>query len=313
MVKDSEVRFCGHVVSSDELQLIAETVKDCSGLSRTELAHTVCELLNWRRPTGALKAHECRFFLEELNDQGILNLPGRRGSGSRAVRAIRPGRQKDKEILPEALVGSVEDFGPVWLETVASTDDQRLWREWVGRYHYLGFTVPFGAQLRYFVGISQPERARVGCVQLSSPAWRMAARDRWIGWDEAQKTRRLQLIVQNSRFLILPWVQIKNLASTTLALIARRVPEDWQVRYNVRPVLLETLVDPAHYRGICYKAANWVHLGTTTGRGRQDRSRERIGAAPKEVFIYPLNRHWREELLNPSEAPVYKPVDPWDL
>ncbi len=267
MAKTTEVRFCGHVVSAEEMQLIVETVKDCSGLSRTELAYTICELLNWRRPTGALKAHECRFFLEELEEQGVLNLPGRRAGGSRAVRAIRPGTQENSEALPEPLVGTVNDFGPVWLEMVESTDDQRLWREWVGRYHYLGFTVPFGAQLRYFVGISRPEKTRVGCVQLSSPAWRMAARDRWIGWDEAQKTRRLQLIVQNSRFLILPWVQIKNLASTTLALIARRVAGDWQVRYNVQPVLLETLVDPAHYRGTCYKAANWVHLGITTGRG----------------------------------------------
>jgi hypothetical protein len=313
MARVNDMRFCGQVVSAEELQLIAETVKDCSGLSRTELAHTVCELLNWRRPTGALKAHECRFFLEELDDQGVLSLPGRRKGGNRGARAIRPGRQRDQEAHPEALVGTVKDFGPVWLELVESTDDQRLWREWVGRHHYLGFSVPFGAHLRYFVGISRPERARVGCVQLSSPAWRMAARDRWIGWDEAQKTRRLQLIVQNSRFLILPWVQIKNLASTTLALVTRRIPEDWPLRYNVRPVLLETLVDPAHYRGTCYKAANWVHLGTTTGRGRQDRSRERIGAAPKEVFIYPLTRHWRKELLDPSEVRPYRPVDLSDL
>jgi hypothetical protein len=313
MAKTTEVRFCGHVVSAEEMQLIGETVKDCSGLSRTELAYTICELLNWRRPTGALKAHECRFFLEELEEQGVLSLPGRRSSGGRGVRALRPGQQGESEALPEPLVGNVNDFGPVWLEIVEGTVDQRLWREWVGRYHYLGFAVPFGAQLRYFVGISRPEKCRIGCVQLSSPAWRMAARDRWIGWDEAQKTRRLQLIVQNSRFLILPWVQIKNLASTSLALIARRVAEDWQVRYNVRPVLLETLVDPAHYRGTCYKAANWVHLGITTGRGRQDRSNKRQGAAPKEVFVYPLARHWRQTLLDPSEVPLYKPVDPWDL
>lgn len=313
MASGNKIRFCGEDVSAENMQLIAETVKDCSGLSRTELAFTVCEFLNWRRPTGALKAHECRIFLEELEAHGVLSLPGRRGSSSHGARAIRPGQRENSEALPETLAGNVNDFGPVWLEMVESTEDQRLWREWVGNHHYLGFTVPFGAQIRYFVGISRPERTRVGCLQLSSPAWRMAARDRWIGWDEAQKTRRLQLIVQNSRFLILPWVQIKNLASATLALMARRVPEDWQVRYNIRPVLLETLVDPAHYRGTCYIAANWIHLGITTGRGRQDRGRARIGAAPKEVFVYPISRHWRRELLDPSEAPVYKPVDPWDL
>jgi hypothetical protein len=313
MPDGNKVRFCGHDVTAEELQLIAETVTDFPNLSRTELAHTVCELLDWRRPTGALKAHECRFFLEELDVCGILRLPDRQGSGSRAVRKIRPGQRDESEGQPEPLVGNVKDFGPVRLEMVESTTDQRQWREWVGHHHYLGFTVPFGAQLRYFVGISQPERIRVGCVQLSSPAWRMAARDRWIGWDEAQKTRRLQLIVQNSRFLILPWVQIKNLASSTLALVARQFPQDWQVRYNVRPVLLETLVDPAHYRGTCYIAANWIHLGITTGRGRQDRSHKRFGDAPKEVFVYPLNRHWQKHLLDPSELQPFKPVDPWDL
>jgi hypothetical protein len=313
MVNGNTVRFCGQQVSTEELQLIAETVKDCSGLSRTELAHTICELLNWRRPTGALKAHECRFFLEELDANGVLYLPGRRGSGGGGAKTIRPGQRQEGPALPEPFVGNVKDFGPVWLEMVESTADQRQWREWMGRHHYLGFTVPFGAHLRYFVGISRPESTRVGCVQLSSPAWRMAARDRWIGWDEVQKTRRLQLIVQNSRFLILPWVQIKNLASATLALVARQFPQDWQVRYNVRPVLLETLVDPAHYRGTCYIAANWIHLGITTGRGRQDRSHKHYGDAPKEVFVYPLNRHWRKQLLDPSELQPYKAVDPWDL
>jgi hypothetical protein len=125
----------------------------------------------------------------------------------------------------------------------------------------------------------------------------MAVRDRWIGWDEAQRARRLQLIVQNSRFLILPWVHIKNLASTTLALVARQIPKDWQACYAVRPVLLETLVDPARYRGSCYIAANWIQLGRTTGRGRMDHAHELHGASPKEVFVYPLCRNARKLLL----------------
>jgi hypothetical protein len=313
MAKETRVRFCGHDVTGEELRLIIETVADFPNLSRTELAHTICEFLDWRRPTGALKAHECRFFLEELDASGILRLPDRQGNCSRTARKLQPGQRDEREDQPEPLVGNLKDFGPVWLETVETRDDQRQWREWVGRYHYLGFSVPFGAQIRYFAGISRPERARVGCVQLSSPSWRMAARERWIGWDEAQKTRRLQLIVQNSRFLILPWVQIKNLASATLALVARQTPQDWEKRYNVRPVLLETLVDPAHYRGTCYIAANWIHLGTTTGRGRQDRSHKRRGEAPKEVFVYPLHRHWRTHLLDPTELQPFKPVDPFDL
>jgi hypothetical protein len=162
--------------------------------------------------------------------------------------------------------------------------------------HYLGCTVPFGAHLRYFVRISHPKPQRVGCIQLSSPAWRMTPRDRWIGWDDTERLRGLQHIVQNSRFLILPRVRIPNLASATLARMVRQVGIDWEARYAVRPVLMETLVDPTRFRGTCYRAANWIHLGQTTGRGRMDRGHRRHGASPKKVFVYPLCRKAREKL-----------------
>ena len=131
----------------------------------------------------------------------------------------------------------------------------------------------------------------VGCIQLSSPAWRMAARDRWIGWDDAARTRQLQRIVNNSRFLLFPFVQITNLASHVLSLLSRCVVRDWQASYRIRPVLLETLVDTQRFTGGCYRAANWIELGQTSGRGRQDRGHERHGSAPKTLFVYPLHRH----------------------
>jgi hypothetical protein len=193
----------------------------------------------------------------------------------------------------------LREVSPVTLEIVETPEDQRLWREWVGHHHYLGYKVPYGAQLRYFIRVHGPEPRRVGCLQLSSPAWRMAPRDRWIGWNEEERVRGLQRIVQNSRFLILPWVRIPHLASCALAHMARRVAADWEVRYAVRPVLLETLVDPARFRGTCYRAANWIFLGTTTGRGRMDREHRRDGAAPKDIFVYPLCRGAREKLRNP--------------
>ena len=148
--------------------------------------------------------------------------------------------------------------------------------------------MPFGAQLRYLVYASTPTRTLVACLQCSSPAWRMASRDAWVGWDDAGRTRNLQLVVNNSRFLILPWVRVLNLASTILSRLAKRIRADWKAAYGVAPVLLETLVDPTRFAGGCYRAANWITLGQTTGRGRMDRHSRRLGAAPKRVLLYPL-------------------------
>ena len=196
--------FSGRVFSVREVTLIREIVRDCAGLSRMELARTVCELLRWRRPNGRLKARECREFLERLDAGGSLVLPDkRRGRATGSV--TRVPRTAAGEPGPP-LVGSVRDVEPLQVERVREPAERLLFRELVGRYHYLGHTVPFGAHLRYLVFASRPARAVVGCLQFSSPAWRMAARDGWIGWDDATRARNLQRVVNNSRFLLLPWV-----------------------------------------------------------------------------------------------------------
>ena len=141
-----------------------------------------------------------------------------------------------------------------------------------------------------FVEIDQPTRPQrqvVACVQFSSAAWRMGPRDAWIGWDDATRRRHLPQVVNNSRFLVLPWISVKNLASTVLSRVARAVVPDWRTAYGVTPLLLETLVDPQRFDGTCYRAANWIGVGTTTGRGRNDRHR-RVVCAPKRVLVYPL-------------------------
>jgi hypothetical protein len=281
------IQFCGQPVSAPQWALLREVVETCSGLSRTELAKTVCDLLDWRRPNGGLKAHECRLFLEELGERGLLVLPARQTTRPRGRRTTVPVTAQG-DAQPE-VTGTVRDVAPVTVELVADQAERRLWRELVGRHHYLGHTMPFGASLRYLVRVERPEPAVVGCLQFSSPAWRMEARDRWIGWDDATRSRNLQRVVQNSRFLLLPWVRVRNLATTVLALAARRLPEDWWEHYRVRPVLLETLVDPSRYPGTCYRAANWLEVGVTAGRGRMDRHHERQGAAPKTVWVYPVS------------------------
>jgi hypothetical protein len=293
MGKGAELHFCGTRLSAADLEMIRETIGDCPGLSRTELANTICELLEWGRPNGSLKGHECRLFLEGLESKGILRLPMRRGGG----RTAKPSAVGEVTgVVSATMSGKVSEVGPVALELVQTRQQQRQWREWVDRYHYLGCKVPFGGHLRYFVHTARPQPQRVGCLQVSSPAWRMRARDQWIGWDDAQRLRGLQHIVQNSRFLILPWVKVPCLASAALSVLARRVGEDWEARYAVKPVLIETLVEPSRFRGTCYRAANWIDLGQTSGRGRMDRGHERHGASPKDVLVYPLCRKAREKL-----------------
>jgi len=296
MTAIKNLRFCGIAVSEEELELIKGTISDCANLSRTELAFTVCELLDWRRPNGYLKGHECRTFLEELDAKGILRLPALASNAGKRRKAP-VASQSEHTPLPEMFAGKLSEVGPVKLELVSNSQDNRQWREWVGRHHYLGCKVPFGAHVRYFVLTTNPHPRRVGCLQVSSPAWMMAPRDAWIGWDHEQRKRKLQWIVQNSRFLILPWVKIPYLASATLARLARRIADDWEPRYAIRPVLMETLVDSARFSGTCYRAANWTYLGQTTGRGRMDKQHKRVGAAVKDIFIYPLCRKARQKLL----------------
>jgi hypothetical protein len=258
------------------------------------LAATVCELQGWVRASGRLKARECREWLERLEAEGRVVLPEKRkrrpvGSRTSVPRTFagEPG---------EEIVGTVRDVAPVWVEPVVEGADRRLFRELVGRYHYLGHAVPYGAHVRYLIYASRPERGVVGCLQFSSAAWRMAARDRWIGWSEEARRRNLVRVVSNSRFLVLPWVRVRNLASTILALALRRLVSDWGERYGVEPLLVETLVDESRYRGTCYRASGWIELGCTTGRGRMDRRHEREGAAPKRLFVRPLVRGARERL-----------------
>jgi len=172
------------------------------------------------------------------------------------------------------------------------------------RYHYLGCRVPFGANLRYWV---RSRGRELGCLLWTSPAWKMQARDAWIGWSDEGRQRNLQWIVNHGRFLILPWVHVKGLASKILALSARQLPHDWQTRYGHRPLLLETLVDAARFRGTCYRAANWIYVGQTTGRGRMDREHKAHGQVIKDIYVYPLVRDARQRLCcDPTQQGTWR-------
>lgn len=286
------VSFKDRAFSETDLALVRDVVSRCAGLSRQELANTVCELLDWRRPGGGLKTWECKDLLAELEARGSLSLPVLRPGRPRGARTSVPHTERG-EAQP-VLRAALRDVEPVSLRLVRTRDERLLWRELVGRHHPLGHAVPFGAHLRYLIDVAHPTRQVVGCVQVSSPAWRMAPRDRWIGWTDARRREALQQVVNNSRFLVLPWVEVRCLASAVLAKVAREVPRDWEATYGIRPLLLETLVD-ASREGTCYRAANWIELDPTQGRGRmdRDRTRERV---PKRLFVYPLAGNARQRL-----------------
>ena len=264
--------------------MIKEVVHSCGGISRRELAHTVCELLDWKRAGGGLKGRECRDLLDRLEEEGFLALPAKKPTVSRKPgKIIAPAENGQPVVM---LVGSVEEFAPIDVELVQSREQRLLFRELVSQYHYLGYAMPYGARLQYLGYVSRPRREVVGCIQFSSPAWRIKPRDQWIGWDDATRGRRLQHVVNNSRFLLVP--KIRNLASMLLSCVLGRLRYDWQRHYGVDPWLVETVVDRQRFHGGCYRAANWIELGETSGRGRMDRTHQRHGAEVKTVLVYPL-------------------------
>lgn len=287
------LRVVGRSFRAQEVEQIVEVVKHSAGLSRYALACRVCELVQWRRGNGALKVRECRDLLEELERRGGIALPPKRSAGRPAGTATQ---------IPLTLWGAprptlhaaLKQCVPIELRLVESKSDHALWRELVGRYHYLGGATAFGAKLRYVAVIRGA--GPVGCLQYSSAAWRLAGRDQWIGWSDAQRLAGLQRVVQQSRFLILPWVEVRYLASHLLSLSVRVLGDHWEQRYGRRPVLVETLVDRQRFAGTCYRAANWIEVGTTSGRGRMDRHHQRHAAAPKAIFLYALQRAPRAAL-----------------
>lgn len=293
MHRKSEGHFvqCGRKISIEEIEEIRETVAVFHRLSREELAVTICEHLEWYSASGTPKADACLNLLGKLELEGLLRLPEKQVS-SRKI----PGEPSSTERTePQGPIeGSLTDMGLVRLELVRGREETGLWNEYLHRYHYLGYKQPFGCYARYFV---QSERGRLGCLLFSGAAKALRERDRWIGWSESSRLRNLGRVVNNTRFVIFPWVRVKNLASHVLGQVVRRMGEDWEERWSYRPVLLETFVDPRHFEGTCYRAANWRYLGMTTGEGLV-RKGKRYTTSPRKIFVKPLAGDFRTVLCS---------------
>jgi Domain of unknown function (DUF4338) len=289
---EQTVSFCGRVLTASELNLVRQIIADFPGLSQAELAHTICELLEWRRPNGKLKSPECVEWLQKLQEYNCLpELPALRVTKPRGAHRVHADPQSDPQ---PPLGGRLADYQPLQLQLITELADRRLFQQYVQRYHPLGYRVPYGAQLRYFVRDRAASPHVLACLLFTSAAWKMAPRDAWIGWNDQARRANLSRVVNNGRFLILPWIEVPHLASHILALAARRLPADWLAAYAVRPLLLETLVDRP-YPGTCYRAANWIYVGQTQGRGRMDRTHQVQGTC-KDILLYPLEAHWRPRL-----------------
>lgn len=296
------VRYCGRDFSAEEIERIRSLIASHPDQKRTGLSRLVCDTLKWLRPDGRRKDMSCRVAMLRMERDGLLVLPPPQQRNANGHRRPRLTPRSESQ---EPLTLGKEELASLDLEPVKTAPSSALWNELMERHHYLGYQPLPGAQIRYLVW----SRLRpVAALGYGAAAWKVAARDGFIGWSPAQRAANLQWIVNNARFLILPWITGQCLASRILALAARRLRRDWQERYGYEPVLLETFVEQGRFRGTSYRAANWIHVGETQGRGKLDRY-HRHALPVKDVYLYPLQKDFRQRLLALRGTPGRDGVD----
>jgi hypothetical protein len=277
-------RYCGRDFTNKELDQIRSLIKENPQFYRAKLSREVCQTLRWLKPDGKLKDMSCRVAMLRMQKDGLIELP----EPLRAKASIRKIEFTPATDPQDSILCPVNQLPHLQLQMVNKTNSS-LWNEYIERYHYLGYTPLPGAQLRYFITANGQILALTG---FGAAAWQTSPRDKFIGWDHEQRKRNLHLIVNNARFLILPWVQSKNLASKILALHARQLPYEWEEKYKIRPVLMESFVEKNRFAGTCYKAANWCNVGQTKGRGKLGPP-GKISVPIKDVWLYSLNTNFR--------------------
>lgn len=283
------MKYCGREFDDHALAQIRRIIAEEPPRSRAAISRQICEAFDWRRADGGLKEMSCRVALLRMETDGWIRLPAPRNGNNNGRRYLRRTQAADPGAPVCAPAGELPDLR---LELVVSRDDSHLWNEYVERYHYLGYQPLPGAQLRYF---ARSQGRGLALLGFGAAAWKAAPRDAFIGWTPAQRTERLHLVVNNARFLILPWVSSRNLASKLLGMAAARIASDWEARYGYEPVLLETFVEKQRFAGTCYRAANWQLLGETKGRGKLDT--HKLALLPiKTIWTLPLSRRFRRAL-----------------
>jgi Domain of unknown function (DUF4338) len=286
---DEQIRYRGKTYDSKEISEIREIVAAYRERSRWFISREICRRWNWTQPNGVLKDMICRGLLLRLAAQNLIELPPAK------IPSPYPGRRKPSaiEIDQTAMEGNLSDLRPIELLQVRRTPLEKVYQGLMEQFHYLGYSRPVGEHLEY---LACSHNRPLACIGWCSAPRHIGCRDRYIGWTKEQRIRNLSMVVINTRFLILPWVRISHLASHLLGAMARRISRDWQQLYRHEVVWLESFVDPARgFLGTCYKAANWIYLGQTTGRGKNDHT-YKINRSLKAVWGYPLRRDFQKVL-----------------
>jgi hypothetical protein len=280
--------YCGRHFTADELQTLRHLIETHPRASRAQLSQQVCVLLDWLKPNGELKEMSCRVAMLRMQADGLITLPAARKRAPRQPKYLATAATDPQPLITQP----VHELPPLRLCQVAGSAQSRRWNETIARYHYLGYSPLAGSQSRYVVFAGERQ---VALLSFGASAWKLAARERFIGWPDEARQRNLHLVVNNARFLILPWIQSKGVASKILSLIQRQLPNDWQARYGYRPVLMETFVETPRHRGTCYQAANWIKVGQTAGRGKKCPTSKPI-LPIKDIWLYPLHKNFRSIL-----------------
>ncbi len=288
---------CGRTFTKQEIKDIQEIVDMFPRLSRSELAKTVSENLEWFTLSGSVKTDAPMKLMEKLEAKKLIKLPVKRDLNNR-----KPHKKiaiTSKTDPPPPVTGQLKHLEWVDVEVVQDKERYALWKEYIMRYHYLQYKKPFGFFMNYFINC---DRGELGCALFAGAANSIGMRDHWIGWTPNQRARNQAYVIQNIRFLIFPWVNVKNLASYAMGKILRHICDDWENKWGYRPVLAETFVEPTRYKGTCYKATNWQFLGMTTGEGNI-RQGKAYATTPKRLFVLPLAKDFRKTLCAKQAAP----------
>lgn len=289
-MEEVKLRYRGRAVTTSDVVFIRELIARHPEASRRALSQKLCEAWAWVQPNGQLRDMVCRSLMLELHRAGLIELPPVRLSPpNNVVERRSPGR------LPcdtTPLQAKLCEIRPIEIRQVRRSGDEKLFCALVEEHHYLGYTQPVGEHLKYLVFASGRP---IACLAWSSAPRHLGPRDRFIGWSAEARRRNIRYLAYNTRFLILPWVEVRHLASHLLAAVAKALPRDWEELYGHPVYYLETFVEPGKFRGTCYRAANWRVLGLTTGRGK-DAPTKRPNRSKKEVLGYPLTRSFRQLL-----------------
>ncbi len=291
---NTELKHRGRTITPADLEFIRRLIAQNPGLSRRALSAKLCEAWNWRQPNGTLCDMICRGLMLALHRAGQIELPPVRWVNPNPLARQHAERSRPAPMLVDEspLSATLADIRPLDFEQVRRTPEEKLFNSLLERYHYLGYAHPVGEQLKF---VAYAQNRPIACLAWSSAPRHLGPRDRFIGWSAAARRKNIRFLAYNTRYLLLPFVRVQHLASHILGCMARRLPREWERVYGHPVYYLETFVDPARFRGTCYRAANWQYLGLTTGQGKDCRDKK-PNRPLKEVLGYPLTKDFRKRL-----------------